>query len=421
MATYLTCRAEAGATGSAIKMVRAAISAYHKDAEQADPTGDEDIKRIIANMAKGNWPTQTLTAASALENTTSSRAGTPDDSGCSPQLRLEPSSKRCESKRYDNSDFLKGLGPRQVPSYVTDLGEAWVGDSRKLLKQIEDESIDLVFTSPPYGLVKKKEYGNESQEDYVKWFRPFAKEIHRVLKPEGSFVLNIAGAWQKGRPTRALYPYRLVLDLCEPNPRRKTPPVFHLAQEFYWLNPAKIPNPVQWANVTRERVKDAVEPIWWLSKSPHPKASNRNVLVQYSEHMQRLLKTGKYNSGARPSGWNISKVWGRDNGGAIPSNFESDDALHFLFNVLVVSNTSSNDPLRNSVKRTGSSAHPAMFPSALPEFFVRMLTDEGDIVLDPFAGSNTTGWVADRLRRRWVSIDSESQYVENSRLRWAST
>ena len=153
-------------------------------------------------------------------------------------------------------ELTRNLRPRQVPLYSTEFGEAWVGDSRKLLKKIRDESIDLVITSPPYGLVKKKEYGNENQEDYVKWFRPFAREIHRVLKPTGSFVINIAGAWQKGQPTRALYPYRLILDLCEPDRRRKSAPVFHLAQEFYWLNPAKIPNPVQWANVTRERAKE---------------------------------------------------------------------------------------------------------------------------------------------------------------------
>ena len=231
----------------------------------------------------------------------------------------------------------------------------------------------------------------------------------------------MAGAWQRGQPTRALYPYRLVLDLCEPGPRRKAFPIFFLAQEFYWLNPAKIPNPVQWANVTRERVKDAVETIWWFSKSPHPKANNRNVLVPYSSHMQRLLRTGKYHGGARPSGWHISKVWGRDDGGAIPSNFEADDALNYLFNVLVVSNTSSNDPLRKSMKEEGNSAHPAMFPTALPEFFVRMLTNEGDVVLDPFSGSNATGWVADRLSRKWISMDIDPEYVQNSRLRWPST
>ena len=320
-----------------------------------------------------------------------------------------------------NSHLLKHLKPSQSPLYATDLGEAWVGDSRKLLKQIDDQSIDLVVTSPPYGLLRKKEYGNEDQGDYVKWFRPFARELHRVLKPTGSLVMNIGGAWQKGQPTRALYPYRLMLDLCEPDRRRKSPPIFHLAQEFYWLNPAKLPNPVQWANVTRERVKDAVEPVWWLSKDPHPKACNRNVLVPYSEHMQRLLKTGKYNSGARPSGWNISDVWAKDNGGAIPSNFESDDALNLLFNVLVVSNTSSNDTLRKAVRVAGRSAHPAMFPSALPEFFIRMLTDEGDTVLDPFAGSNATGWVADTLRRRWIAIDVDEGYVDISRLRWSAS
>ena len=321
-------------------------------------------------------------------------------------------------KKYEQSDLLVDPRPGHKPHYVTSFGEAWVGDSRKLLKRIESDSIDLIVTSPPYGLVKKKEYGNESQADYVRWFRPFAKELYRVLTTSGSMVLNIAGAWQKGQPTRSLYPYRLILDLCEPDQRRKSAPVFYLAQEFYWLNPAKIPNPVQWANITRERVKDAVEPVWWLSKAPHPKASNRKVLVPYSEHMQRLLRTGKYNSGTRPSGWNISDVWARDNGGAIPSNFASDDALDYLFNVLVVSNTSSNDALRKSIKNAGNNAHPAMFPTALPEFFIRMLTDEGDTVLDPFGGSNTTGWVAESLERRWVTIDVEEDYVENSRFRW---
>ena len=276
-----------------------------------------------------------------------------------------------------------------------------------------------MVTSPPYSLVKKKAYGNENQHDYVQWFRPFAKELHRVLKPTGSLVLNVAGAWQKGKPTRSLYPYRMILDLCEPDPRRKSAPVYHLAQEFYWLNPAKIPNPIQWTNVTRERVKDAVEPVWWLSKSPHPKANNRNVLVSYSEHMHRLLRTGKYNAGPRPSGWNVSRIWGKDNGGAIPPNFLSDDALNYLFNVLVISNTSSNDSLRTSVKAAGRSPHPAMFPVALPEFFIRMLTDEGDTVLDPFGGSNSTGWIAEALQRRWISMDTNADYVADSRFRWS--
>lgn len=316
------------------------------------------------------------------------------------------------------SNFLEELLPRQTPHYQTQLGEAWVGDAKKLLKKVRTESVDLVVTSPPYALVRKKEYGNESQENYVRWFRPFASELHRVLKVDGSLVLNIAGAWEKGRPTRSLYPYRLLLDLCDPNPRRKAAPRFYLAQEFYWFNPAKIPNPVQWVNVKRERVKDAVEHVWWLSKSHHPKADNRNVLKPYSEHMIRLLKSGKYNSGTRPSGWNISKVWAKDNGGAIPPNFQGRDASDYLFNILVVSNTSSNDTLRRAIKSTGAKAHPAMFPEELPEFFIRMLTDEGDMVLDPFAGSNVTGAVAEELGRRWLSLDLNRNYVEASRFRW---
>ncbi len=398
-----------------MKMARAAIGAYHRDAGETDPTTGECVKRALSGMLSGDaFPHSEVGIINSQRATSTTESL--DQQPVPTALGSGISVQSCA-----NSRLLKRLKSSQSPLYATDFGEAWVGDSRKLLKQINDQSIDLVVTSPPYGLLKKKEYGNEDQRDYVKWFRPFARELHRVLKRQGSLVINIGGAWQKGQPTRALYPYRLMLDLCDPDQRRKSPPVFHLAQEFYWLNPAKLPNPVQWANVTRERVKDAVEPVWWLSKDPHPKACNRKVLVPYSEHMQRLLKTGKYNSGARPSGWNISEVWAKDNGGAIPSNFESDDALNLLFNVLVVSNTSSNDALRKAVKDAGRGAHPAMFPSALPEFFIRMLTDEGDTVLDPFAGSNATGWVADTLRRRWIAIDVDEGYVDISRLRWSGS
>ena len=418
VAAYLSYRVSSGASPSTVKSARSAIRAHHKDAGKSDPTTGECIKRLVARLASDVTERKNDSIASTKDHAGDSRRNLCNEDGNGHQLALATSGAAKGSKRFGRSDFLDRLRPGQEPAYATDWGEAWVGDSRKLLKNIHDESIDLVVTSPPYGLLKKKEYGNEDQHDYVKWFRPFARELHRVLKPNGSLVINIGGAWQKGQPTRSLYPYRLMLDLCEPDRRRKSAPAFHLAQEFYWFNPAKLPNPVQWANVTRERVKDAVEPVWWLSKDPHPKACNRRVLVPYSEHMRRLLKSGKYNSGARPSGWNISKVWARDNGGAIPSNFVTDDALDHVFNLLVVSNTSSNDPLRKSVKEKGGNAHPAMFPTALPEFFIRMLTDEGDTVLDPFAGSNSTGWVADGLQRRWIAIDLGKSYVDDSRLRW---
>ena len=191
-----------------------------------------------------------------------------------------------------------------------------------------------------------------------------------------------------------------------------------MAQEFYWLNPAKLPNPVEWVNVQRIRVKDAVEHVWWLSKSVRPKADNKQVLTQYSKHMERLLKTGNYNDGMRPSGWNISKSWTKDNGGAIPPNFEGRNAQQILLNLLVVSNTCSNDTLHRALREQEINSHPAMFPTELPEFFIRMLTSEDDIVLDPFSGSNATGYTAEKLKRRWLSIDQNSEYVEASRFRW---
>ena len=321
--------------------------------------------------------------------------------------------------RHASSDFFNSL-PNRRPAYARPLGEAWRGDSRRLLKRIPDESIDLIFTSPPYALLRQKEYGNEPEHQYLRWFRPFAKQIHRILKPEGSLVLNIGGSWKPRQPIKSLYQYQLLLDLCMPAPTRKNPPRFFLAQEFFWFNPAKLPSPIQWVNVERIRVKDAVEPIWWLSKTPNPKASNRKVLVPYSRHMERLLRTQRYNRGPRPSGWVASEKWGRDNGGAIPPNLLTEDGLSVLLNILVEPNTSSNDPMRRALRDAGITAHPAMFPKSLPEFFMLLTTDPGDIVLDPFCGSNTTGFVAESLGRQWLSIDVDADYLAASKARWGA-
>jgi site-specific DNA-methyltransferase (cytosine-N4-specific) len=313
--------------------------------------------------------------------------------------------------------------------YQTEFGEAWAGDSRRLLKNLPDHSVDLIFTSPPYALHTAKPYGNHQDDTYVKWFRPFAAEIFRILTSSGSFVLNIGAGWQSGVPTRSLYVYKLLLDLCEPDARRREAPRFHLAQEFFWFNPAKMPNPAQWVTVNRIRVKDAVEYVWWFSKTPNPKADNRKVLTPYSKSMQRLLSTQKYNKGRRPSGWQVSDVWAVNHGGAIPPNVlpvDLVDTPHSSpnagmgehLNMFVEANTSSNDAYRKRCRDNGVAAHPAMFPKALPEFFIRFLTDPEDLVVDPFAGSNTTGKTADELGRRWIAIERNRSYLESSRYRW---
>jgi site-specific DNA-methyltransferase (cytosine-N4-specific) len=180
---------------------------------------------------------------------------------------------------------------------------------------------------------------------------------------------------------------------------------FHLAQECFWYNPAKLPSPAEWVNVRRVRIKDSVEYVWWLSKTANPKADNREVLGEYSADMRRLLRRG-YRVKKRPSGHNITHKFGQDHGGAIPSN------------LLERGNNESNSEYIRLCEEHGQKPHPARYPAALPEFYVRLLTRPGDIVVDPFAGSNTTGAVAERLQRRWLSFEIERKYVENSRLRF---
>ena len=286
-----------------------------------------------------------------------------------------------------------------TPLYKTKLGEAYCADCLEVLQTIPKASIDLVITSPPFALRRKKSYGNVSAEKYCEWFWPYAKEIARVLKRNGSFVLDIGGSWNKGEPTRTLYHFDLLLRLCN----GQGP--FRLAQEFYWYNPAKMPAPAQWVTIERVRVKDAVNPIWWLAKSAKPKASNRRVLKPYTKSMENLLAKG-YNAGKRPSGHVISRNWDKRHKGAIPSN------------LIIAANTRSNDEYIKTCKKYKLEVHPARFVPAIPEFFIKFLTRKGDIILDPFSGSNVVGEVAERFKRSWISIEISKEYVLGSAFRF---
>lgn len=285
-----------------------------------------------------------------------------------------------------------------APIYETHLGKAYCADSLDLMRSLEPGSVDLVLTSPPYALHFKKEYGNANQNEYVSWFLPFAKQIKRVLKDDGSFILNVGGAWTPAVPLRSLYHYRLLLALCDEMG-------FNLCQEFFWYNPAKMPAPAEWVNVRRIRVKDSVEYIFWLSASPFPKADNTRVLNEYSLDMKRLIKRGVKQT-VRPSGHNITDKFATDKGGSIPPN------------VIECGNNESNSFYIKESKRRGHKIHPARFPAALPEFFIKFLTHSNDVVLDPFAGSNTTGWAAESLSRRWIAIEKNPQYAADSQLRF---
>ena len=304
----------------------------------------------------------------------------------------------------------RGLMRGVEPFYETSAGAAYLGDSRELLKALPDGSVNLAFTSPPYALHFKKAYGNVSKADYVEWFLTFAREIHRVLTDDGSFVLNIGGSWNPGEPTRSLYHFKLMIALVEELG-------FYLAQECYWYNPAKMPVPAEWVTVRRVRIKDSVEHVWWLSKSPFPKADNRKVLRPYSADMYRLAKKG-VKATVRPSGHNITSSFDKiAAGGSIPSNVLDDQIANEM---LIAGNNSANDTYTMRCKEAGIKIHPARFPAALPEFFVKLLTDEGDLVIDPFAGSNTAGEVAERLGRRWVGMELLEEYLEASKFRFGA-
>jgi site-specific DNA-methyltransferase (cytosine-N4-specific) len=309
-----------------------------------------------------------------------------------------------------------GILVAQEPFYRTTYGAAFLGDSQELLARVPTGSVNLVFTSPPYALHFKKEYGNAHKRDYVRWFIPFATQILRVLKDDGSFVLNIGGSYNEGNPTRSLYHFHLLIALVEEVG-------FHLAQECFWYNPAKMPMPAEWVTVRRIRIKDSVEYVWWLSKTPWPKASNSRVLKEYSPDMIRLSRRG-VKPMVRPSGHVIRDSFDKvDAGGAIPPNVVEDGlseepVLPVPEAMLKFGNNAANDEYAKRSKELGLKRHPARFPSALPEFFIKMLTDEGDTVIDPFAGSNTTGVVAEGLRRRWIAIERVSEYLEGSKVRF---
>ncbi len=302
--------------------------------------------------------------------------------------------------------------PRE-PFYQTTFGAAFHGDSCELLRLIPDRTVNLVLTSPPYALHFKKEYGNASKSEYVDWFLPFARQILRILREDGSFVLNIGGSYNPRVPTRSLYHFRLLLALVEEEG-------FHLAQECFWYNPAKMPMPAEWVTVRRIRIRDSVEYVWWLSKTPWPKSSNLAVLKQYSPDMIRLNRNG-VKTAIRPSGHVIRSTFDKiSSGGSIPPNVTEAELAEEQFpeSMLKFGNNASNDAFTKRCKDLGLKVHPARFPPALPEFFIRMLTGEDDLVVDPFAGSNTTGLVAENLKRRWIAIESVREYLEASKVRF---
>jgi DNA modification methylase len=288
--------------------------------------------------------------------------------------------------------------------YTTAKGRYFVGKSEEVLELPELRrlrgKVNLVLTSPPFPLNRKKAYGNLTGSTYLHWLASLAERLHDLLSPTGSVVLELGNAWETGSPTFSTLPLKALLAFQEAGK-------FYLCQEFVCYNPAKLPTPAQWVTVERVRAKDAFTRVWWMSATARPQADNRRVLVPYSEDMRRLLKTKTYNAGVRPSEHVINATsFLVDNKGAIPSN------------VLVIANTRSSDPYLRFCKERRIDLHPARMPLDLARFFVKFLTKPGDLVVDPFAGSNVTGLAAEELDRRWIAVDSNPVYALGSAARF---
>lgn len=285
-------------------------------------------------------------------------------------------------------------------AYRTSLGSAYCADSLEWLPTLKNDSVSLAITSPPFALLRPKAYGNEVEDAYLDWLMRFARALRPKLADDGSFVIDMGGAYQRGSPTRTLVQWKFLIRVVEELD-------YSLAQECYWHNPSKLPTPFEWVNKRKLRMKDTVNTVWWFGKTAWPKADTTRVLTPYSERMKKLLVDPEayFTPSDRPSQHFVSQNF-HDNGGALPSH------------LLTIPNSESNGFYLRACKLAGATAHPARFPEGLPEFFIKMLTDPGDLVIDFFAGSNTTGAVAERLGRRWLSSELNRSYVAASALRF---
>ena len=290
--------------------------------------------------------------------------------------------------------------------YATDLGKMVIGEiedalESPLLKPYWGR-VQLVFTSPPFPLNHKKAYGNRDGKEYIDWLSSLSPRLRDVLKESGSIAVEMGNSWKKGEPMMSTLALESLLEFLKRGN-------LNLCQQFICSNPARLPSPVQWVNVERIRVKDAFTHVWWMSPGSRPKANNRHVLSPYSDSMKKLIDRASYNSGKRPSGHVIGESsFLKDNGGSIPSN------------VITVPHTGANDQYLAHCRKNGIVPHPARMPRQLAEFFIEFLTDPGDIVLDPFGGSNVTGSVAESLGRKWITVEPNEEYAEASRSRFTA-
>mgnify|MGYP006374843313 CR=1 FL=1 len=251
------------------------------------------------------------------------------------------------------------------------------GDCLQKLKLLEDNSVDLIVTSPPYADQRKNTYGGISTKEYVKWFLPISEELLRVLKPTGTFILNIKEKVQDGE--RSTYVLELILEM-----RRQG---WLWTEEFIWHKKNSYPS--EWP----KRFRDASERHLQFNKNKKFNMYQETVMVPTGDWAKTRLKKLSETDQIRDN----SKV-----GSGFGKNISNwvDREMAYPTNVLHLATECNN---KN---------HSAAFPSSLPEWFIKLFTKEGDVVLDPFMGSGTTNIVAQRMGRNSIGIEIQEQYYE---------
>ena len=255
--------------------------------------------------------------------------------------------------------------------------EIFLGDSKEQLKNLEDNSVDLIVTSPPYADQRKSTYGGIHHDDYVEWFLPISKELLRVLKPTGTFILNIKEKVVDGE--RSTYVMELILAMRKQG--------WLWTEEFIWHKKNSYPG--KWPN----RFRDSWERLLQFNKQKHFNMYQEEVMVPMGDWAKSRLKNLSDTDKIRDN----SKV-GSGFGKNISNWLERDKA--YPTNVLHLATECNN---KN---------HSAAFPEELPEWFIKLFTKENDIVLDPFMGSGTTLTVANRMKRHSIGIDIMQEYFE---------
>ena len=264
--------------------------------------------------------------------------------------------------------------------------DLYLGDCEEILKAIPDNSVDLIFTSPPYADQRKKTYGGIHPNDYVDWFLPKAEQMLRVLRPTGSFVLNIKEKVVNGE--RSTYVMELIIAMRKQG--------WLWTEEFIWHKKNSYPG--KWPN----RFRDAWERLLQFNKNRKFNMFQEEVMVPMGEWAKTRLNNLSQTDRKRDE----SKV-GSGFGKNISNWLDREKA--YPTNVLHLATECSN---KN---------HSAAFPEGLPEWFIKLFTKVGDTVLDPFMGSGTTNIVANRMRRNSIGIEIVPEYYEMVKLKLLPT